>query len=136
MRRLKFMQVDGLLSASKTPPPPGKTFPKITLIGIPYFIVYLDPSNLTSVYSVPAINILLAIRYSSILFSCPNHLHTLNALYSPALQCTSSFLTLSIHDTPTKILQHCSSRTFTILLSALLIPQDYESYNAVGTINP
>ena len=40
----------------------------------------------------------------------------------PALLRTSSFLTLSIRDTPTKLLKQFISRTFTILLSALLIP--------------
>ena len=38
------------------------------------------------------------------------------------LLCTSSFLTLSIHDTPTKLLKHFISRVFTLILSALLSP--------------
>ena len=64
-----------------------------------------------------AINILLAIQYSSIFSTCPNHLNTLwsallaNSLYIPALLRTSSFLTLSIFDAPTKLLKHFISRT-------------------------
>ena len=64
------------------------------------------PSSLTSVFLGPvphwlrAINTLLAIRYSSILSTCPNHLNTLwsalldNSPSIPALLCTSSFLTI------------------------------------------
>ena len=101
------------------------------------------PSSLTSAYLVPpssysAINTLLAIRYSSILSTCPNLLNTLwSALLasshsSPALQRTSSFQTLSIR--PTKLLKHFNSRTLIFLLSALLIPHASAPYNAVGTI--
>ena len=39
----------------------------------------------------------------------------------PALLRTSSFLSLPIRDTPTNILKHFISRTFTFLLSAILI---------------
>ena len=49
---------------------------------------------------------------------------------------TSSLLTLSIRDTPTKLLKHFISRTFTLLLSALLIPHASAPYNVVGTITP
>ena len=49
---------------------------------------------------------------------------------------TSSFLTLSIRDTPTQLLKFCNSRTFTFLLSALLIPYAYVLHNAVATITP
>ena len=83
-----------------------------------------------------AINTLLAIRYLSILFTCPNHHNTTNSLSITALLSTYSFLTLSIHDTPTKLLKHFISRTFTFLLSALLIPHASTPYNAVGTITP
>ena len=89
-----------------------------------------------------AINILLAIRYSSIISTCPNHLITLwsaqlaNSLSIPALVRTSSFLTLFIPDTRTKLLNHFISITFTFLLSALLIPHASAPYNAVGTITP
>ena len=89
-----------------------------------------------------ATNTILAIRYSSILSTCPNHLNTLwsvllaNSLSVPALLRTSSFLTLSIRDTPTKLLKHFISRTFTFLLSAFLIPHTSAPYNAVGTITP
>ena len=85
---------------------------------------------------------LLAIRYSSILSTCPNHLNTLwtallaNSLSILAVLRTSSFLTLSIRDTPTKFLKHFISRTFTFLLSALLIPHASAPYNAAGTITP
>ena len=41
-----------------------------------------------------------------------------------------------MHDTPTKLLKHIISRTFTFLLSALLIPHAFAPYNAVGTITP
>ena len=89
-----------------------------------------------------AINTLLAIRYSSILSTCPNHLNTLwsallaNSLSIPALQRTSSFLTLSIRETPTKLLKDFISRTFTLLLSALLIPHASAPHNTIGTIIP
>ena len=89
-----------------------------------------------------AINTLLAIWYSSILSTCPNHHNTLwsalfaNSLSITALLSTYSFPTLSIHDTPTKLLKHFISRTFTLLLSALLIPHASTPYNAVGTITP
>ena len=89
-----------------------------------------------------AINTLLAIRYLSILSTCPNHLNThwsvllANSLSIPAILCTSSFLTLSIYDTPTKVLKHFIWRTFTFLLSALLIPYASAPYNAIGTITP
>ena len=87
-----------------------------------------------------AINTLLAIRYSSILSRCPNHLNThwsailANPVSIPALLRTSSFLSLSILDTPTKHLKYFISRIFTFLLSALLIPHASAPYNAVGTI--
>ena len=89
-----------------------------------------------------AISTLLVIRYSSIPYTCPNHLNTLrsalfaNSLSIPALLRTFSFLTLSIRDTPTKLLKHFISRTFTFLLSALLIPHASAPYNAVGKITP
>ena len=89
-----------------------------------------------------AINTLLAIRYSFILSTRPNHLNThwsallANYFSIPALLCTSSFLTLSIRGTPTKLLKHFISRTFTFLLSALLIPHASAPYNAVGKITP
>ena len=70
-----------------------------------------------------AINILLAIRYSSIQ-DTPTKL----------LKCFIS--SLSIRDTPTKLLKRFISRTFTFLLSALLIPHASAPYNAVGTITP
>ena len=91
------------------------------------------------------INTLRAIGFSSILSTCPNHFNTLwsallpylpNSLSIPALLRTSSFLTLSIRDTPTKLLNHFISRTFTFLLSALLMPHVSAPYNAVGTITP
>ena len=88
------------------------------------------------------INTLLAIRYSSILSTCPNHLNSLwsallaNSLFIQALIHTSSLLTLSIRDTPTKLIKHFIWRTFTFILSALLIPHASASYNAVGTITP
>ena len=47
---------------------------------------------------------------------------------------TSSFLTLSIRDTPTKLHKHFISTTFTFLLSALLVPYASAPYNAVGQL--
>ena len=102
------------------------------------------PSSLTSVSLVPAlrllpsttpfwpygthpffphaqtISILSDLLYSQIpfLFSSPTQLFII--------------LTLSIRDTPTKLLKHFFSRTFTFLLSALLIPHASAPYNAVG----
>ena len=61
-----------------------------------------------------------------ILSTCPNHLNSLwsallaNSISIPALLRTYSFRTLSILDTPTKLLKYFISRTFTFLLSALL----------------
>ena len=69
--------------------------------------------------------------------------HTFNIIdiFSPLVQTisilrTSSFLTLSIRDTPTKLLKHFISKTFTFLLSALLIINASAPYNAVGTNTP
>ena len=102
------------------------------------------PSSITSVSLVSrppitfAINTLLVIRYSSILSTCPNHINTLwssllaYSLSIPALLRTSSFLTRFIRDTPTKLLKHFISRTFTLLL----IPHASAPYNAVGTNTP
>ena len=89
-----------------------------------------------------AINALPAIRYASIHSTCSNHLNTLwsalpaSSLSIPALLRTSSFLTLSIHDTKTKLIKHVVARTFTFLLSAIQIPHASVPYNAVGTITP
>ena len=66
-----------------------------------------------------AINTLLAIRYSSILSTCPNHLNTLwsvllaNSLSIKALLRTSPFLTPS--NRYTKLLKHIISRTYFFL---------------------
>ena len=96
----------------------------------------------TSPTLTSAINTLMAIRYSSVLSTCPNHLNTLwsallaKSLSIPAHLRTSSYLTLSIRDTPTKLLKHFISRTFTFLLSALLVPQASAPYNGVGAIAP
>ena len=88
------------------------------------------------------INTLLALWYSSILFTSPNHLNTLrfavlpNSHSIPALLRTSSFLTSSVWDTPTKLHKYFISRTFTFSFSALLIPHASALYNAIGTITP
>ena len=63
-------------------------------------------------------------------------LYSQNSLSIPALLRTSSFLTRSIRDTPTKLLKHFISKTFTFLHSALLIPHASAPYNSVGTIIP
>ena len=84
----------------------------------------------------------LFIQYSSILSTRPNYLNTLwsalltNSLSIPALLSTSSFLTISIRDTSTKLLKNYISKTFTFLLSVLLIPHASAPYNVVGTITP
>ena len=68
------------------------------------------PSTRPSLTS--AINTLIAIRCSSILSTCPNHFNTLwsallaNSLFIQSLLRTSSFLTLSVRHTPTKLLKH------------------------------
>ena len=46
---------------------------------------------------------------------------------------THLFIPKSIHS---NLLKHFISRTFTFLLSALLIPHESATYNAVGTITP
>ena len=58
------------------------------------------------------------------------------SVFIPALLRTSSILTPSIRDTPTKLHKHFISRTFTFLLSTLLIPHASAPYNAGGTITP
>ena len=63
------------------------------------------------------INTLLAIQYSSILFTCPNHLNSpWSSLLAKSFSIlaylhASSLRTLSIYDTPTKFLKHLISRT-------------------------
>ena len=81
----------------------------------------LPPLNFT-------INTLLPVRDSSILSTFSNHLDTLgstllsNSFSNQALLRTTSFLTLSILDAPTKFLEYFISRTFTFLLAAFFIP--------------
>ena len=88
-----------------------------------------------------ATNTLLAIRYSSILSTCPNHLDIhwsallVNSLPILALIRTSSFITLSICGTPTKLLKHFISRAFTFF-QHFSYPHACAPYNAVGTITP
>ena len=75
-----------------------------------------------------AINTLLAIRILIHSFHMSNSSQyslispTRYSLSISALLSTSSFLTQSIRDTPTKLHKHFISRTFSFLLSALLIP--------------
>ena len=62
-----------------------------------------------------------------------------NSVSIPALLRTSSFQTLSIRDTPPKLLKHFILRTFTFLLSALLITHAYAcgiGNCTIGTITP
>ena len=54
----------------------------------------------------------------------------------PARLCNCSFLTLPIRGTPTKLLKHFISSTFTFLLSEFLMPLASAPYNTVGTITP
>ena len=111
----------------------------------PYTQPYLGlPSTSSSLAS--AINTLIAIRYSYILFKWPNHPKTRGSttlvpfLFQLLfLLCTSSFLSLSIRVTPTKLLEHFISSIFfvtvvrlTVLLSALLILQVSAPHNAVS----
>ena len=71
------------------------------------------PSTMTSLRGAPA----RGLRQGN---STPAHLFICNYL--------------SIRDTPTKLLKHVISKTFTFLISALLIPRASAPYNAVGTI--
>ena len=58
-----------------------------------------------------------------------------DALYSPtSFLRTSPFLTLPIRDTHSKLLKHFISRTFTFLLSTLLIPHASAYYNVVNLL--
>ena len=71
-----------------------------------------------------AINTVLAIWYASF-FPCPNHLNSLwsallaNSLSIPAFLHISSFLTLSIRNTPTKLLKHFISRIIIIIYEGI-----------------
>ena len=106
------------------------------------------PSSLTSVYLVPVLHSYFHHQYLSghtvLIHSFhmpkPSQYHLIcslaNFLSIPALLRTSSFLPLSIYDTKTKLLKHFISRTFTFLLSALLIPHASAPYKAVGAITP
>ena len=100
------------------------------------------PSNLTSVSLVAALLWLLAIRYSSILSTCPNHLNTLwsallaNYISIPALLRTSLFQTYT-HS------WHSNQTSQTLHLKNILFPSLSTSHTpclcsvqAVGTINP
>ena len=100
------------------------------------------PFNLTSVYLVPALHLLppttLFTPYGTLSFSLRFQTtltltiwSTLpaNSLSSHALHRTSSFLTLSIRVTSTLLLELFISRTFTLLLSALLILHVYVPYS-------
>ena len=104
----------------------------ITLLPKATFTPCIQPNYLGLPRTHPpltsTINTLLAIRYSSILshaqtISIPSDLlYSLTPFLIQLSYATSSFLTLSIRDTPTKLLKQFISRTFTFLLSALLIP--------------
>ena len=82
-------------------------------------ITYLSPHHGS------ALTTLLAIRYSSILTTCLSQLNTHcstlleSFLSTSALSCTSSYITLSICVTFTKLLKHLILRT---ILWALFIP--------------
>ena len=107
------------------------------------------PSSLTWVYLVPLSNYFCHQHPSghTILIHC-SHMSkpsqyslicsTRYSLSIPALLRISSFLTLPIRDfsTSLKLLKNFISRTFTFILSALLIPHASAPYNAVGTITP
>ena len=88
-----------------------------------------------------AIYTLLAIRHSSILSTCTNHLNTLwyallaNSLFHPALLLTSSFLTPSIRDTP-KTSQTLYLKNIHFPSLSTSHPQASDLYNAVCTIIP
>ena len=87
-----------------------------------------------------AINTFLAIRYSSILSTCPNHLNPLwsallaNSLSIPALLHTSSFLTLhSRHSNQTSQTRHLKNIHFPSLSTS---HTQCLCSNIVGTITP
>ena len=104
------------------------------------------PSSLTLVYFVPDFHHQQSSGHMGLIHSFHMPIaQTISILSDPLysltlflfqLSSTSSFLTLSICDTPTKLLKHLISRTFTFLLSAILIPHVSAPYNAVGTITP
>ena len=54
----------------------------------------------------------------------------------PFYSAAFSFLTLSIRDTPTKLVKHFISRILSYFLSAPLIRYASAPYNGVGTITP
>ena len=100
------------------------------------------PSSPTLVSLVPALCLLLPSTHFWPFYTHPffPHAQTVSILsdllYLLTLLRTSSFLTLFICDTPTKYLKYFISRTFTFLLSALLIPLASALYNVVCTITP
>ena len=90
-----------------------------------------------------AIDNLLAIRYSSILSTCPNHLNTLrsalpaNSFYIPVLLPTSSFLTLSFVTVKSNFSNISSQEHWLSFYQHFsYMPHPSAPYNAVGTITP
>ena len=98
--------------------PPSPSYPSSTDIG------HQHPSGHTVL--IRSLHLLKPSQYSLISSTFQHPFYT-------ALLRTSSFPTLSIRDTPTKLLKHFTSGT-TFLLSALLRPHTSAPYNAVGTI--
>ena len=98
------------------------TYPRYTPYPCSTYFQYQQPS--------------IAIRYSSIL----QRVLTISTLSDPSLLSNSFPIpalrrTSSIRDALRKLLKHFIWRTFTFLLSALLIPRASAQYNVVGTIN-
>ena len=98
-------------------------------------------SSLTKVSLVPALHLLPPSTpfwphgTDPFFSTCPNHVNTLwSALLANSLSIQA--LLRTIRDTPIKLLKDFISRTFTFLLSALLMPHPSALYNAVGTITP
>ena len=107
------------------------------------------PSRITSVSLVPDLRLLppstpfwpygthTFFPHAQTISILSNSLYSLTPfLFQLSYAPRSSFLNLSIRDTPTKHLKLFISKTFTFLLAALLIPHASAPCNAVGTITP
>ena len=104
------------------------------------------PSSLTSVSLVPALHLLLPskpfwpndtrpfFQHAQTISILSDLLYSLTPFVFQLSYAPLHFSTLSIRDTPTKLIRHFISRTFIFLHSALLIP--HASALSVGTITP
>ena len=119
-------------------PDPGRSAPRSTSAKKIYGTGVINHLHMHQ--GSPLIPILLSTP--SCLFMCSNNLntfwstHATTSLSIPTLLRTSLFRNLSIRVTPTILLKHFFSKTFTLLISALFILHVSDPYNAVGTITP